>query len=183
MALLGCSGFSTSVSYPIRRRETNGSLPCPGIARRSGASVATTAAGSHDHGAGDYDQVEAYAPLANVLDVHGRPLAELPDIRASRHLPQTRGPLARAPRPKLGCARHRRSMFAKQVGNLSHLELSEGARPVPTTDSHFVAFSASRGWDTSKCQMTAWNASVCGVTSAASTVGITATASPRFAVY
>ena len=47
---------------------------------------------------------------------------------------------------------------------------------------HFVAFIWSLGWETRQCHTTEWNASVCGVTSAGSTVGMTMTWSPTFFV-
>src|SRR5216684_2892483 len=47
---------------------------------------------------------------------------------------------------------------------------------------HFVAVCCRAGCDTRQCQTTAWNASVCGVTRPASTVGISTTQSPTLAV-
>ena len=47
---------------------------------------------------------------------------------------------------------------------------------------HFVAICCSAGCETRQCHTTAWKASVCGVTRAASTVGITITQSPTFFV-
>lgn len=43
------------------------------------------------------------------------------------------------------------------------------------TPYHFVALSCRAGCETKQCQTTAWKASVCGVTSRGSTVGITIT--------
>lgn len=45
------------------------------------------------------------------------------------------------------------------------------------TASHFISFCLRSGWLTIRCQITAWNASVCGVTVSALIVGITTTAS------
>ena len=50
------------------------------------------------------------------------------------------------------------------------------------TDSHFVCARFSAGWLTIKCQTTAWNASACGVTFSALTVGMRTTASATLAV-
>ena len=54
-----------------------------------------------------------------------------------------------------------------------------GARSTP---SHLVCFAFSAGCVTSRCQMTAWNASECGVTASGLTVGTMHTASPTLAV-
>ncbi len=48
--------------------------------------------------------------------------------------------------------------------------------------SHFVCRILRSGWVTSKCQITAWKASECGVTASGFTVGTIETASPTFAV-
>src|SRR3979409_1706965 len=48
---------------------------------------------------------------------------------------------------------------------------------------HLVEICCSFGCDTRQCQTTAWNASVCGVTREASTVGTTTTQSPTCFVY
>src|SRR5439155_11767065 len=50
-------------------------------------------------------------------------------------------------------------------------------------DSHFISFCFSLGCDTIKCQTTAWNASVCGVTVSVETVGTITHAVATFAVY
>src|SRR5262249_11147464 len=49
-------------------------------------------------------------------------------------------------------------------------------------DSHFVSAAFSAGCETSRCQMTPWNASACGVTVAAFTVGTMTQASATCAV-
>src|SRR4051812_24213244 len=51
-----------------------------------------------------------------------------------------------------------------------------------TADSHFVSLAFSAGCDTNRCQITPWNASACGVTLAAFTVGTMTQASATFAV-
>jgi hypothetical protein len=50
------------------------------------------------------------------------------------------------------------------------------------TVSHFVSAVLSAGWDTIRCQTTAWKASACGVVLAALTVGMTTHASATRAV-
>src|SRR5215213_3690442 len=52
-----------------------------------------------------------------------------------------------------------------------------------STPSHLVCLAFSAGWLTSRCQMTAWNASEWGVTASGFTVGTMQTASPTSAVY
>src|SRR5438128_259878 len=49
-------------------------------------------------------------------------------------------------------------------------------------DSHFISLTANAGCDTIRCQMTAWNASVWGVTVLLLTVGTITHASATFAV-
>ena len=49
-------------------------------------------------------------------------------------------------------------------------------------DSHFVGAALRRGCDTSRCQTTAWNASVCGVMVSGLTVGTITHASATCAV-
>src|ERR1700722_16056544 len=44
------------------------------------------------------------------------------------------------------------------------------ARHLPT-DSHFVCFDPRSGWETKRCQITAWKASECGVPVSAFTTG------------
>src|SRR5580692_4670481 len=51
-----------------------------------------------------------------------------------------------------------------------------------TADSHFISETFNRGWETSRCHMTAWNDSVWGVTVSGFTVGTTTQASEIRAV-
>jgi len=53
---------------------------------------------------------------------------------------------------------------------------------VGAADSHFISAALSFGWDTSKCQRTAWNDSVCAVTVAGLTTGTSTQASETRAV-
>src|ERR1019366_4505046 len=53
--------------------------------------------------------------------------------------------------------------------------------PVETL-SHLVWFTLRSGWETKRCQMTAWNASLCGVMLPGLTVGTMTQASATFAV-
>lgn len=48
---------------------------------------------------------------------------------------------------------------------------SETASYLATTLSHLVWFILRSGWETKRCQMTAWKASLCGVMLAGLTVG------------
>src|SRR5262249_55419789 len=49
-------------------------------------------------------------------------------------------------------------------------------------DSHFVGYTLSAGCETSRCQTTAWNASLCGVIVSGLTVGMITHASATCAV-
>ncbi len=49
-------------------------------------------------------------------------------------------------------------------------------------DSHFISFFLRPGWETIRCQTTAWNSSACAVTVSGVMVGITTQASATWAV-
>lgn len=57
-----------------------------------------------------------------------------------------------------------------RVQNAVAVEENGGA--VHRADSHFISFARRRGWETMRCQTTAWNSSVWGVTVSGESVGM-----------
>ena len=70
----------------------------------------------------------------------------------------------------------------RRVDDAVAVEEDRGAHADRATASHFVAAALSAGCVTSRCHTTPWNASECGVTCAALTVGMITHASATFAV-
>src|SRR5262245_10675440 len=66
---------------------------------------------------------------------------------------------------------------------VDHAVAVEEDRAAQSGAHHFVATCCRMGCETRQCHTTAWNASVCGVTRDASTVGTTTTQSPTCLVY
>jgi len=50
--------------------------------------------------------------------------------------------------------------------------VEENRGPVHLADSHFISLARRRGWETRRCQTTAWNSSVWGVTVSGERVGM-----------
>ncbi len=58
----------------------------------------------------------------------------------------------------------------RRVQNAVAVEKNGG--PVHRADSHFISLARRRGWETRRCQTTAWNSSVWGVTVSGERVGM-----------
>lgn len=80
-------------------------------------------------------------------------------------------------------ARRRKRKSVAHYGPVEHAVPIQENRALPYfVLSHFVSAVLSMGWETNKCQMTACNASVCGVVFTGLTVGMMTQTSATFAV-
>ena len=158
-----------------RGAKYHSGLRFPAIARfaMAGAGVIT-----------DFDRIERRNGLAE-LPVHGlnqfAALGSAPDIRLVRnyHQDETRLLQLRAAVRNVGInleLLQRRRRKWKTVANDGTIQdavaIEKDGGPAYFVLSHFVCAVFSAGCETSKCQTTAWNASVCGVVFIGLTVGM-----------
>jgi hypothetical protein len=73
------------------------------------------------------------------------------------------------------------SVGHKGLRNAERVVQATGCSVVEATDSHFISAAFSLGWETSRCQITAWNDSVCAVMVSGLITGIRMQASDTWA--
>lgn len=124
-------------------------------------------------------RLDALAALRS--PAHIRLISDNHEKKASRFQPGARLGRVRVKLEFIDVPRRKRTAVADHWP-IEHAVPIQEDRPIYFVLSHFVCAVFSAGWETNKCQTTAWNASVCGVVFMGLTVGTITQTSATLAV-